>query len=196
MSSSQNFTDSARLPPASPQPTPQKADAQTSDVAYCVTDTFKDKFLWMFILVAIVIVCLCFGIAYNEADWYSNLNNWTWASSMMWVSIILFIIVLIVAYCSYLGYNSAADDTTKGWILATFFATLLILMVWFYVFFKAKTLDNAFYVSILFLFVVFVQTYLIWSVNYKAGYGMILYALWAIFLASASWYVSANNGNE
>lgn len=194
MSSSQ-YTDTDRVTSSSPQPT-QKAVDQNCPEQYAITNDFKDKFLWMFILVAIVIICLCFGIAYNEADWYSNLNNWTWASSMMWVSILLVIIILIVSYCSYLGYNSAKDDTTKGWILATFFATLLILLVWFYVFFKAKSLDNAFYVSILFLFVVFVQTFLIWKANTKAGYGMILYALWAIFLASASWYVSANNGNE
>jgi tryptophan-rich sensory protein len=157
-------------------------------------ENFCHKYLWAFILFAIVILFFCFAISYPELSWYQELNNYAWSANMTVMGIILAIIVIIMSYCTFRGYVSSIVN--KQMILFTFVASLLTLVLWFYVFYTAKNLDNAFYMSILFLFLTFIQTYYVWKANVRAGYGMILYVLWAIFAVLITWNISTTNTIE
>ena len=158
-------------------------------------DNFCYKYLWAFILVVVVVILICFSMSYSELNWYQELNNYSWSGNMVVMGIILVIILLIMAYCTFIGY-SYATEANKTNILFLFVASLLVLILWFYVFYNAKNLENAFYIGIFFLFLTFVQTYFVWKSNIKAGYGMLLYILWAVVAVVITWNISNTNTVE
>lgn len=176
------------------EPLIDQMDSTTTYVTETVVDNACDKSLWGFIIFSILILLFCFAISYPEKNWYQELNNYSWSANMTIMGIILIVIVIIMAYCTYKGYNSSL--TNKSMILFSFVASLLTLVLWFYVFFTAKNLENSFYMSILFLFLAFLQTYYVWKANTKAGYGMILYMLWGVFAVLVTWNISTTNTIE
>lgn len=182
--------------------TPVKADFIDNSEKVTKTVTFKETpkietqcygILWPFILVSILVLIICFYISYPEAGWYQELNNYSWSSNMLVMGIILAVIVIIMACCTAIGYRDSKNDDDKQGVLFTYVASSLVLIMWFYVFYNAKNLDNAFYIGVVFLFIAFVQTYYVWKANTLAGYGMILYMLWAIFAAIITWNISSTN---
>jgi len=173
-----------------------------SDQVDMISDTIRDNvkiepdtcysYLWAFMLVGIIVLILCFAISYPELGWYQELNNYSWSGNMLIMGIILAVIVLIMCYCTCVGYSYATEGNKTN-ILFLFVASLLVLIMWFYVFYNAKNLENAFYMGILFLFLTFLQTYFVWKSITRAGIGMILYILWAIFAVIVTWNISNTN---
>ena len=149
--------------------------------------------VFIFIIVSIIILIICFAISYSEYEWYQELNNYSWSSNMLIMGIILAIIVIIMSICTGIAYKDCKDEHNKSMILFTYVASSLVLIMWFYVFYNAKNLDNAFYIGILFFFIAFLQTYFVWKANQNAGYGMILYMLWALFAVFITWNISNTN---
>lgn len=169
---------------------PTNLDFKTNKVV--VSENYCNNGIFIFVIVSILILLVCFGIAYPEAGWYQELNNYTWSTNMLIMGIILAVIVIIMSICTGFAYRDAKEEN-KPMILFTFVASLLVLVMWFYVFYNAKNLDNSFYLGILFFFIAFLQTYYVWKSNVQAGYGMILYMLWALFAVLVTWNISNTN---
>lgn len=149
--------------------------------------------LWFFIIFAIIILIICFAIAYNEMTWYNDLNKYTWANNMWVIGIILVIVVLIFAYVSFAAYMKSADSSMKYAIIITYTLSLFLLLVWFAVFFRMKQTANAWYLALFLLFLSFVQVYFIWSVDSSFGAGVVPYMLFMIFLSVIVWNIDTEN---
>ena len=148
--------------------------------------------VWVFIVIAIVVLVVCFVIAKPGMEWFNDLNT-TAATRYMWIwAVILTIAYIVAAYYTSVGYYAATPHVKTG-IMLSFIAFSLLLLVWFFVLFKMKEITSAFYVSIALLFVLFIQMYLCWATNLTAGLGNIGIMLMAFILVGFSYNLSAAN---
>lgn len=148
--------------------------------------------VWIFLIIAIVVLIICFYVAYDNKEWYSDLKKFSWTENLWVWGVILVLVLLVAGYCSFVSYIMGSQSMKMA-ILITFVAAMLGLLAWFWVFYKTKSLENAFYVSLILLFIAFLQIYLVWTVNPNAGYGLLPWALFSIFLVGITWSLDSQN---
>ena len=151
-----------------------------------------NKAIWAFIIVAILVLIICFFIAKPELEWYREINKYGWLSNNWLMGVILIVVILLMSYSSYFAY-CVADESGKNMVIITFTLGLLILITWFIVFFKVKSFLNAFYLSMMLFFVSFIQIYFVWDISSNAGYGMIPYIVVTFLLTIISLNISSEN---
>ncbi len=148
--------------------------------------------VWIFIVIAIIVLIICFWIAQPELEWYKDQKKYTLFENFWVLAIILVIVAILMAYCSYVSYMKG-NSQQRSAIMITFIAGMLLLFLWFVVFYKMKNLSVAFYFAIALLFVAFIQIYFVWNVYDKAGWGLIPYIIFIGFLVGLNYNISDQN---
>lgn len=152
------------------------------------------KNLWMFLLIAIIVLIICWFIAAPNIMWYDSLKNFSWGNNSLIFYIVLVLVVLVMAGGTYVAYNMA-NASMQTTILMTFMAAMFLLIIWFTVFYQAQQLEQSFYVGMIFLFVAFLQTYFVFQVSAKAGYAMLPYFIWMVLVVLMIYKIFASNVN-
>lgn len=155
-----------------------------------------NQYIWIFLIASIVAIVLCIFIAMPGAVWFSGLKKYAWSENL-WVWMILFIVVvLIMGICTFLGFVKAQcieDSISQGVIFMSFVASLLTMIIWFSIFFRSKDIQTAFYLLIVLLFLAFLQIYFVWKMNDGAGWGIVPWIVFLIFLIAAVWEINTEN---
>lgn len=151
--------------------------------------------IWVFLIVAIIVLIILFWIAKPQQDWFASLNNsWTWlkASNMSVMVIIMIIVVLLMAYVSYVAYIKITARWRNGVILS-FAASMLLLIVWFAVFYRTQNLMTAAWLGVAVLVAGLIQTWYVFNADRAAGWGMVPYLLWLITAVAFGFQLSSSN---
>lgn len=151
--------------------------------------------LWIFLVIAIIVLILCFVVASPNLEWYSNLRKVDWAENFWIIGIILIFTVLILTYVTFLTYIYSSENY-KFVVIALFIGVMLLLFSWFLVFFSSKCLINAFYTSLILLFFTIMLTYITWSVDYRFGICTLPFLVFVIFIFGMSWHINDCNCEE
>lgn len=153
---------------------------------------FSSAEIWIFLVIAIIILILCFVMASMSLEWYSGLSKIDWAGNFWIMGIFLVLVVLILAYATFLAYITCPKNH-KGFIMMTFIAVMLLTFGWFTVFFNAKSLLNAYYTSLFLLFASILLTYVVWQIDYRFGICTLPFLVFAIFMSGMSWHINDSN---
>lgn len=163
-----------------------------------VSDHSCNRGFWITFVVAVIVLVVLMAIANSGKEWYANLNNeWTWTKESNWVilGLILIVVILLLAYVSWIAYVKA-DSKTRWWIGATFMVTLILLIVLFAVFYIGQNIKAAFWVGLFLILVGLVHTAAVWRVDYRAGMGVLPYLIWAVVAVTHLWHLGCENEED
>jgi tryptophan-rich sensory protein len=152
-----------------------------------------NKFAIFFVIVAIIVLIIVILIATSANEWYNDLKKHPWGNNSIWFSIILSIVVLLMAGATYYAYNMTSDEFVRNAILFSFTGAMIFLIIMFVVFFVEKNLSLAFYLSLVFIFIAFIQMTLIFQANMTAGYCTLPYFIGTILLTVIVWNIWQSN---
>lgn len=158
-------------------------------------DQMAAKAIWVFIIIAIIVLIILFWISTSGSDWFNTLNNtWNWikGSALIGWAVLLVVGVLLAAFVSAVAYANA-DVRTRGAIIALFGLTMLFLIIWFAVFYSNQNLYAAAWLGgITVILSIFWAGY-VWKGDARAGWGMIPYLLWAVVAFAFNIHLSLEN---
>lgn len=169
------------------------AVATTTTANSFITQHMCNKFAIFFIIVAIVVLIILILLGTSGNEWYNDLKKHPWGNNSIVFSIILCIVVLLMAGASYYAYNVTSDEFVRNAILFSFTGSMIFLVILFVVFFVEKNLSLAFYLSLVFIFIAFVQMTLIFQANMTAGYCTLPYFIGTILLTIIVWNIWQSN---
>jgi tryptophan-rich sensory protein len=172
--------------------TTKEVDVATDTTMHQFKQAACSKNLWMFLLIAIIVLIICYFIAAPNAVWFDSLKKFSWGNNSLIFFIVLVIVVLVMAGGTYVAY-SVANTYMQGAILMSFMAAMFLLIIWFAIFYQAQQLDHAFYIGMVFLFVAFIQTYLVFQASVKAGYAMLPYIIWMVLVVLMVYKIFVDN---
>jgi len=88
--------------------------------------------LWAYIIIAIVVICICFGIMRMGSDipFPNGTPNFISNEAIMYS--ITSISVLMLAYGAYLASSQASDNTARNSVDILFGCQMLGIILWFY----------------------------------------------------------------
>lgn len=158
-----------------------------------VRDHMCNKFAIFFIIVSIVVLIILILIGSSGNEWYADLKKHPWGNNSIIFSIILCIVVLLMAGATYYAYNVTSNEFVRNAILFSFTGAMIFLIILFVVFFIEKNLSLAFYLSLIFIFIAFIQMTLIFQADMKAGYCTLPYFIGTILLTIIVWNVWQSN---
>lgn len=151
--------------------------------------------IWVFLIVAIIVLVILFWIAKPQQEWFAGLNNsWSWlkANNMSVMAIIMVIVVLLMAYVSYVAYVKTTARWRNG-IILSFAASMLLLIVWFIVFYNTQNLMAASWLGVAVLVAGLIQTWYVFNADRAAGWGMVPYLLWLVTAVAFGFQLAGSN---
>lgn len=161
------------------------------------TTTLSEHFstweVWIFIILAIIVLVACFFIAYQQQDWFADIKKVDWAQNLIAWGVGLIIVYLVMALCSSFAYVKTLSQQNKMAILITFLISSGLLILWFTLFFFSKDLSSAFYTTIALIVVTVVLTYFVFLSDIGSGIGMLPYIVFLLFLSGIGWNIMASN---
>lgn len=138
--------------------------------------------VWVFIVVAIIVLIIIFWVGKCGMQWYNNLNH-SWScmkgGNMVVWAVLFVIIVLLAAYVSGRAYSMANHSTRTG-IAVTFGLSMLFLLIWFGVFFSKQCVKSSVWFGVIALILAILWTYYVFKANRSCGWGMLPYLIWVI----------------
>lgn len=150
--------------------------------------------VWIFVVLAIVVIIILCWIAKNYKCVSDALNTGCWCSNPLIGGILLFIALLITAWFTSRAFVMA-DSTTRNFLMVGFVAISILLILAFFLFYKKSNYSAAFYVSLLIVAVAFLHMYFCFKVNKNAGYAQLPLVIMTIVLACYFYNITANNEN-
>jgi tryptophan-rich sensory protein len=147
---------------------------------------------WIFIIIAIIVLVITILLAKSESGWYNDLKKMSWAENMVVWAVLYCIVIILMAWCTSFAY-CLADDTGKMYILTSFIAAIILIVITFVVFYRSKNLDVTFYLVMLLIAVSIFQTFVVWKYHAGSGIGMLPYVVFLIFVAGITYDISSKN---
>uniref|UniRef100_A0A6C0AEJ8 Transmembrane protein n=1 Tax=viral metagenome TaxID=1070528 RepID=A0A6C0AEJ8_9ZZZZ len=157
-----------------------------------VTNQFCSPELWIFILSSIIVLVLCFLVAYSSLDWYEELNKWNWISNYIVIAIILVIVFIVMAYGAFVSY-AASGGHGKHATLIVYLVVILASFAWFVVLFTYKDLEGAFNLSMLLLLFTIILTVMVFENAGSIGWCVVPFLIFNVFMIGATWNIKEMN---
>ena len=164
-------------------------DSDNSNVS-----AWKDKTLWIIILIVVLILILesyitSVGI---KSDKYASLNKPSWQPAPIVFTVVWIILFAIIIYAWYKG-NKLLESGTRTTVNVLFVINLFLNFLWVYVFFGQYQLTAGIVVLILLIISTIVLIWYLWKYAKTPAILLLLYLGWLfVALALNSSYVSLN----
>jgi tryptophan-rich sensory protein len=165
-------------------------DTKTDGTA--IKEHLKGWPFWIFIIITIVVLVITIMLGKGQSAWYADLKKSSWAENIVVWAVLYGAVIIIMSWCSSFAY-CLADYNGKMYILSSFIISMILLIITFYVFFTAKNLDVAFYLTLILLAVSIFQTFVVWQCHAGSGIGMLPYVVFLIFAAGITYDISSKN---
>lgn len=149
---------------------------------------------WLFIVLAIVVIVLLWWIGRNVKCVQKEVCTSSWNSQPMFGGFLLLLSILIAGYYTGCAFD-IADVNTRNFLMIGFVAIGILLVIAFVLFFQKSNFSAAFYVSLIVVAVVLLQTYFAFRVSRKYGYGHLPLLIMSIVLAIYFWDITSKNEN-
>jgi tryptophan-rich sensory protein len=143
---------------------------------------------WAYVVITVIVVLIIAMIAYDgyclrPIDPQSPLGN----ASMFFVG--GFISMLLIIWAAYRGHISALVDRYRYALIFTYVISLILIIVWGYLFFDQQNYKAAFLTSFVLILLTVWWIYILWPLDQIASSLLVLYLLWLIYLAYGSWWL-------
>ena len=152
-----------------------------------------NKFAIFFFIISIIVLVLLLYIASSRNDWFNGLNKFSFAALPIVLGIVLVIVVLMMAGSAYFSYSSATDENARNQILFSFVASMILLIILFIVFYVEKNFSLAFYLSLVMIFVAFMQMALNFQQSARSGWCTFPYLLFFIIISVGFYNIWQSN---
>jgi benzodiazapine receptor len=165
-----------------------------TETDYSSQSSWKDKTLWIIILIVVLILILESYITSKgtQSDKYSSLNKPSWQPAPIVFSVVWIILFSIIIYAWYKG-NKLLEHGTRTTVNVLFAINLFLNFLWVYVFFGQYQLTAGVVVLILLIISTIVLIWYLWRYAKTPAILLLLYLGWLfVALALNSSYVSLN----
>jgi len=156
---------------------------------------FSQRSLWVYVVLAIVLVVILAWLAKDFKCVFASLNLPSWGDNPTVAAILIVVSLFIAAYCAFMGHASAFDANSKYMIMLAFGAIVVLYIVVFYLFFRKGNFTGAFYTSLLLLVAALFLLYTCWRTSKAAAYGVIPLVVVAALQSWWLWKVSTDNAS-
>jgi len=160
-----------------------------------ISDTWKDKHLWFYIIIVVLIAVLSSIIIIKgmNTDEYKALNKPDWQPAPVAFMIIWTILYILIIYAWYKSDRGSYPGNQRTTVNILFGINLLLNLLWVYLFFGNFDLNSALIVMVLLIISTIALIWYIYRIHPKSAMLLLFYLLWliiAMFLNSS--YVSLN----
>ena len=152
----------------------------------------SDKILWVYIIVAVIILIILFWIAGSASTYFNSLNKPTWTNAPAIWGTLMVIVVLILAYANFKAFR-VANAAYRNNIIVTVIIQAILLIAWFWVFYKTENPMNAFYIALVLLLVTLWQLFVLYRVDPAAGWMALPFLVWLLLAIYVNWSISDTN---
>lgn len=185
--------------------TVEAADSQSTPDA-CKTWSLKDqlsqKGLWVFIIVAIVVLVVVMYIAGGKDGnaWFKSLDMPEWGKNTTVWAVIMGIGVLLFAWAAFSAYTTVKDQNKRNMILAGFGLSMLALIALFAVFYRKDSNGDYNYtgfkvsgwIAVFAAILGFAMLWPMWECRTACG-AMVPYLIWISAMAYLVMTISKKN---
>lgn len=150
--------------------------------------------IWIFIVLAIVVIVVVawFGRRYKCVK--DSLNEGSWNNQWLFGGILLGIALLITAWATGKAFTMT-DSTNKNFLMISFVAIGILLILAFALFFSKQNYSGAFYTSLLIVAIAILLMYFTWKVDSKLGWWQLPFVVMSIALVAFFWDITSKNSN-
>ncbi len=182
----------------------------TSCGSWSLKDQLTQRGLWIFIIVAVVVLVVIMYISKSGMkkddegqSWWDTLSMYSWGKSTSLWGVIMVLGVLLFAWAAFTAYNTVVDKNKRNMIIGGFGLSMLALVAMFSVFFRKDADGNnstsgfstASWVAIFAAVVGFGALYPMWSVP-AARIAMVPYLVWIVAVVILLWDMDRRRENK
>lgn len=169
-----------------------------NNVLPSLTEQMNTRAFWAFVIITIIVLAICFYLFYKgKAEMVGSrpVGVWSWLDNSSFVYVLFTIVGFLIAYSTYRACAccGVTKENESNLIKIVFGMEAVLMIVWFYYFYRNIHYNNAFWASLALLAASLVQFYMIWRVDRIAAYCHVPVVLLLAALAWASYKARANN---
>lgn len=166
--------------------------------SFSISEQINDKSLWIFIVVAILVLIVILYIAKSRSDnssLWNVLENFNWGVPGSIWSILMIVGIILFAWASFVAVKASISETNRYLIIGGFAISLLSLVALFSVLFssndgsaedRSESHNRASWIAIFAAAVGFLVLYPMWTCS-TARIAMIPYLVWITAIVVMIW---------
>lgn len=166
--------------------------------AWSLRGQLCQKGLWIFVIVAVVVLVVLFYLAHHAVkgcdSWWSSLGGHQWGQSASLWAVLMTVGVLLFSWAAFTAYTTCPDQSKRNMIVGGFGLSMLALVALFAVFFRkdcdgnysSSGFSTAAWIAVLAAVLGFACLWPMWH-NGAARLAMIPYLVWIVAVVVYVW---------